>query len=110
MQPGGQPDLGQLMQQAQELQQQITQAQERLADAEVTGSAGGGAVRVVLAGTGEVTSVHIDPSAVDPADTETLEDLVLAALRHGADQVRELTEATLGPLAGGMGGLGLPGM
>nr|WP_189172185.1 YbaB/EbfC family nucleoid-associated protein [Pilimelia anulata] len=101
--------MQELMQQAQRMQQQVADVQAELAAAEVTGSAGGGLVRAVLAGTGEVRSIHIDPKAVDPADTETLEDLVVAALHAGADRVRALTEEKLGPVTGGMGGLGLPG-
>jgi nucleoid-associated protein EbfC len=106
---GGQPNLQKLMLQAQKMQQQIATAQAELAEAEVTGTAGGGLVTVTLSGTGEVTSVKIDPTAVDPDDVETLEDLVLAALHNGAEAVRELTEEKMGPVSGGMGGLGLPG-
>jgi nucleoid-associated protein EbfC len=106
---GGQPNLQKLMLQAQKMQQQIATAQAELAEAEVTGTAGGGLVTVTLSGTGEVTSVKIDPTAVDPDDIETLEDLVLAALHNGAEAVRELTEEKMGPVSGGMGGLGLPG-
>jgi DNA-binding YbaB/EbfC family protein len=106
---GGQPNLQKLMLQAQKMQQQIATAQAELAEAEVTGTAGGGLVTVTLSGTGEVTSVKIDPTAVDPDDVEILEDLVLAALHNGAEAVRELTEEKMGPVSGGMGGLGLPG-
>jgi nucleoid-associated protein EbfC len=107
--PGGQPTLQQLMQQAQKMQQQIATAQAELAEAEVTGTAGGGLVTVTLSGTGEVTAVKIDPKVVDPDDVETLEDLVLAALHNGTEAVRQLTEEKMGPVSGGMGGLGLPG-
>ncbi|GAA2518517.1 YbaB/EbfC family nucleoid-associated protein [Pilimelia columellifera] len=110
MRPGGQPNLQQLMKQAQKMQQQMVQAQAELAEAELVGTAGGGLVSVTASGTGEVKSVRIDPKAVDPDDVETLEDLVLAALHHAADQARALTESRMGPAAGGMGGLGLPGM
>jgi nucleoid-associated protein EbfC len=109
MRPGGQPNLQQLMQQAQKMQQQLAEAQAELAEAEVTGTAGGGLVTVAIAGSGEVKSVKIDPKAVDPDDVETLEDLVLAALHSANDAVRKLTEQKMGPVAGGMGGLGLPG-
>ena len=110
MRPGGQPNLQQLMKQAQKMQQQVAAAQAELAEAEVTGTAGGGLVTVTVAGTGEVKAVRIDPRAVDPDDVETLEDLVVAALHNAAEEVRQLTEAKLGPVAGGLGGgLGLPG-
>jgi DNA-binding YbaB/EbfC family protein len=105
--PGGQPNLQQLMKQAQKMQQQMAEAQTELAGAELTGTAGGGLVTVTVTGTGEVTGIKIDPKAVDPDDVETLEDLVLAALHNAAEQARTLTEQKMGPLAGG---LGLPGM
>jgi hypothetical protein len=97
------------MKQAQKMQEQMATAQAELAEAEVTGTAGGGLVTVVVSGTGEVRSVKIDPKAVDPDDVETLEDLVLAAVHNATEAVRELTEQKMGPLAGGLGGLGLPG-
>jgi nucleoid-associated protein EbfC len=107
---GGQLDLQQLMQQAQQIQEQLASAQEDLAAAEVTGSAGGGLVTVTMSGAGEVKSVKISPSAVDPEDVETLEDLVVAALQAAAEEQRQLTERTMGPLAGGLPGMpGLPG-
>jgi DNA-binding YbaB/EbfC family protein len=108
--PGGQPNLQQLMQQAQKMQQQMAEAQAELAEAELTGTAGGGLVTVTVSGGGEVKAVKIDPKAVDPDDVETLEDLVLAALHNAAEEARQLTERKLGPLAGGVGGLGLPGL
>jgi DNA-binding YbaB/EbfC family protein len=98
------------MKQAQKMQQQMAEAQAELAEAEVTGTAGGGLVTVTTTGNGEVKAVKIDPRAVDPDDVETLEDLVLAALHNAAEEARALTERTLGPVTGGMGGLGLPGL
>ncbi len=112
MRPGGQPNLQQLLKQAQKMQQQVADAQAELAEAELTGTAGGGLVSVTIRGTGEITGVRIDPKAVDPEDVETLEDLVLAALHNAAEAVRELTEEKMGPVTsgmGGLGGLGLPG-
>jgi DNA-binding YbaB/EbfC family protein len=108
--PGGQPNLQQLMKQAQKMQQQLADAQAELAEAEVTGTAGGGLVTVTQRGSGEVISVKIDPQAVDPDDVETLEDLVLAALHNASDAVKELAEEKMGPLTSGLGGMGLPGM
>jgi DNA-binding YbaB/EbfC family protein len=94
------------MKQAQKMQQQMAEAQAELAEAEVTGTAGGGLVTVTMKGTGEVSAVKIDPKAVDPDDVETLEDLVLAAVHNAMESVRELTEQKMGPLASGLGGLG----
>jgi nucleoid-associated protein EbfC len=107
--PGGQPNLQQMLKQAQKMQQQMAAAQAELAEAEVTGTAGGGLVTVTMSGAGEVKAVKIDPGAVDPDDVETLEDLVVAALHNANDAVRALTEEKMGPVAGGMGDLGLPG-
>ena len=110
MRPGGQqPNMQQLMKQAQKMQEQMVAAQQELAEAEVTGTAGGGLVTVTVNGGGEVLAIKIDRSIVDPDDIETLEDLVMLAFREATDAARELTEQKMGPLAGGLGGLGLPG-
>ncbi|MCA0144816.1 YbaB/EbfC family nucleoid-associated protein [Blastococcus sp. LR1] len=111
--PGGQPDLSQLMKQAQEMQQQLVAAQEELAATEVIGTAGGGLVSATMTGDGELTALTIAPAAVDPADIETLQDLVVAAVRDAKRTADELAASAMGPLAGGLGGpgggLGLPG-
>ncbi len=111
MKPGGQqPNMQQLMKQAQKMQQQMIAAQEELAKAEVQGTAGGGLVTATVTGAGEVVSIKIKPEAVDPDDVESLEDLVIAAIRDAARAASELAEQKMGPLTQGMGGLGLPGM
>ena len=109
MRPGGQPNLQQMMKQAQKMQQQLAAAQAELAETELTGTAGGGLVTVTVTGTGEIRAGKIDPKAVDPDDVETLEDLVLAAVRNANEEARRLTEEKMGPVTGGMSGLGLPG-
>ena len=109
MRPGGQPNMQQIMKQAQKMQEQMAQAQAELAAAELTGTSGGGLVTVVVTGLGEFKSVKIDPKAVDADDVETLEDLVLAAIHNAAEAQRELTEQKIGPATGGLGGLTLPG-
>jgi DNA-binding YbaB/EbfC family protein len=101
--------MQQLMKQAQKMQQQLAAAQEQLAQAEVTGTAGGGMVTATMTGSGELTAITISPQAVDPDDVETLQDLVVAAVRDANRAAGELTQSTMGPLAGGMGGMGLPG-
>jgi hypothetical protein len=106
---GGQPNMQQLMKQAQRMQEQVEAAQNELAAAEVTGTAGGGLVTVTLKGSGELTALTIDPSAVDPDDIETLQDLIIAAVRDANRAVGELAAEKMGPITGGMGGLGLPG-
>lgn len=110
MQPGQQPDMSALLAQAQQVQQQLMEAQEALANAEVQGQAGGGLVQVTSKGSGEIVAVRIDPKVVDPDDVETLQDLILGALSDAAKQVTILAQSKLGPLAGGLGDLGLPGM
>jgi DNA-binding YbaB/EbfC family protein len=102
--------MQQLMKQAQKMQQQLVEAQAQLAQTEVVGSAGGGLVTATVTGSGDVLSIMIDPSAVDPDDVESLEDLVVAAIRDAATNAAELQQSAMGPLAGGLGGLGLPGM
>jgi nucleoid-associated protein EbfC len=109
---GGSPDMAQLLQQAQQMQQQLVAAQEELAQTEVTGSAGGNLVTATMTGTGELTALTIAPAAVDPDDLETLQDLVVAAVRDAKRAADELAAQQMGPLAGGLGGgggLGLPG-
>ena len=110
--PGGQtPDMSQLLQQAQQMQQQLLAAQQELAETEVTGSAGGNLVTATMTGSGELTALTIAPAAVDPDDIETLQDLVVAAIRDAKRAAEELAASRMGPLAGGLGGgLGLPGL
>jgi DNA-binding YbaB/EbfC family protein len=110
--PGGQPDMAQLLKQAQQMQQQLVAAQQELAHAEVTGSAGGGLVTATMSGDGELTALSIAPAAVDADDLETLQDLVVAAVRDAKRAADELAADRMGPLAGGLGGggLGLPGL
>ncbi|QGF25062.1 YbaB/EbfC family nucleoid-associated protein [Raineyella fluvialis] len=96
-------DMNALMQQAQAMQAQVQQAQAELAVTSISGSAGGGLVTVVMTGSGEVTSVSIKPEACDPEDTESLGDLIVAALRDANNQAAALAQQKLGPLAGGMG-------
>ena len=104
MQPGGQPDMSALLAQAQQVQQKLMEAQEQLANTEVHGQAGGGLVQVTMKGSGEVVGVSIDPKVVD------LQDLIVGAHADAARQVTMLAQERLGPLAGGMGDLGLPGL
>ena len=98
--------------------QQALSAQQELANTEVTGTAGGGVVRAVVSGVGQLIDVTIDPSVIDPADpaetAATIADLVLAAVRDAYRAAGDLQQQKMGPLAGGLGGglggLGLPGM
>lgn len=112
---GGGLDLGALLQQAQQMQEQLVDAQQRLAEATVDGSVAGGAVTVTITGAGELTAVRIAPEALDGTDADALADLgdlVVAAFRDARAKADALTEELIGPFGGlGDGGLpGLPGM
>src|SRR4051794_11982273 len=108
--PGGQPDMAQLLQQAQQMQQQLVAAQEELARPEVTRSARRNLGTATNTGNGERPAPTTSPAAVDPDDLETLQDLVVAAVRDAKRAADELTASRMGPLAGGLGGgMGLPG-
>ena len=100
-------NMGDLQKMAREMQANMAKAQAELAEATVEGSAGGGAVVVVLSGTQECKTVRIQKDAVDPSDVETLQDLVLAAFTDALNKSRELAAQRLG---GVTGGLKLPGM
>ena len=100
-------DFSQLLAQAQNMQQQLLDAQQKAAEQVVEGQAGGGVVRVRVTGGFDFQQVTIDPSVVDPADVEMLQDLVLAATRDALAQVNELNQEAMGGLmpGGGLGGL-----
>jgi nucleoid-associated protein EbfC len=102
--------MQQLMKQAQKMQQQLADAQAELAELEVDGSAGGGLVTAKVTGSGELLAVSIDPRAIDPDDVETLQDLIVAAIRDATRAASALAAEKMGPLTGGMGGLGIPGL
>ena len=105
-----QPNMQQLLQQAQKMQQEMMAMQESLKDEVVEASAGGGMVTVKATGDLHVTAITIDPRAVDPEDVELLQDMVLAAVNEALRAAQELASEKLGGIAGGLGGLGLPGM
>ncbi|HEU0213581.1 MAG TPA: YbaB/EbfC family nucleoid-associated protein [Jiangellaceae bacterium] len=98
-------DVQQLLQQAQRMQEQLMSAQQNLAETQVTGTSGGGLVTATVTGSGELVSLDIAPSVVDPADVETLSDLVVAAVRDATAQAQRLAADRMGPLGQGLGGL-----
>ncbi len=102
-------NLQQLMQMGQQLQARMSQLQESLERQAVTATAGGGMVTVTADGKGEVKKVKIDPTCVDPADVEMLEDLVLAAVNQAQTKAKELYEAEMKKATGGLP-LQLPGL
>ena len=99
---GGAPGMNQMMKQVQKMQADMAAAQDALAQATVEGSAGGGMVKVVVTGSGEVQSVRIAPEVVDPEDVEMLEDLVLAAVAEAQKRAAELYQAEVRKLASGL--------
>ena len=110
MDPGGQIDMQQLLAAAQQMQDQLMNAQQELADAVVEGSAGGGLVKAKVNGQGDLVDLTISPGAIDgsdPAETaQTIADLVLAAVRDANRAAGELQQEKMGPLASGIGALG----
>ena len=101
-----QPNMNDLLKQAQKMQEQLMEAQQAAADQVVEGHAGGGVVKVTVTGAMEFQSVTIDPAAVDPEDVAMLEDLVLAAIHDAVGKVNELSQQSMGGLdLGGLGGL-----
>ncbi len=107
-------DMQQLFAAAQQMQEQLMSAQQALADAEVTGTAGGGLVKAVVNGQGELLDITIEAGAVDTADPEetarTIADLVLAAVRDAYRAAEALQQQQMGPFAAAVSGAGLPGM
>lgn len=108
---GSMPNMGgnnmnNLMKQAQKMQRQMEEMQQKLQTSEFTGTAGGGAVTVKVSGSKEVLSVVIAPSAVDPDDVEMLQDLVMAATNEALRQVDAFQAGQMQGITGGMGGLG----
>ncbi len=96
-------DLSKLMSQATRMQAEMKKTQDALAQAEVTASVGGGKVTVTGTAAGDITSVKIDPSVVDPADVEILEDLILTGVRQMILEGRKLQEKEMKKVTGGMG-------
>jgi nucleoid-associated protein EbfC len=109
-----QMDMQQLFAAAQQMQEQLMNAQQALADAEVTGTAGGGLVTATVNGQGELMDLSIETAAVDPNDVEetarTIADLVLAAVRDAYRSAEDLQQQQMGPFAAAMSGGGMPGM
>ncbi|CAN5293488.1 hypothetical protein BH09ACT11_BH09ACT11_04900 [soil metagenome] len=105
-------DMGSLLEQAQQMQDQMMQAQRRLAEATVDGTVAGGAVTVTVNGVGELLTVAIRAGEFDGSDIDDLTDLgdlVVAAYRDAKAQADEMAAASLSPLTGGLGeGPGLP--
>lgn len=106
-------DLQRMMKEAQKMAAEVQKAQAELADMTVEGSAGGGAVKATASGDLRLLSVTLDPELLadtEPDDIEMIGDAVTAAVNDALDKARAMQEQRLGPLAGGLSGMGLPGM
>ena len=96
-------NLKKMMQQAAKMQEQMQSAQADLADKQVTATAGGGKVTVVANGAGDVLSIKIDKSIIDPEDVEMLEDLILSGVQKAITQGKELASSEMSKLTEGLG-------
>lgn len=101
--------MANLQRMAMQMQQDMARIQQELGEAEIEGSSGGGVVHAVVSGKQELRSVTIDPAAVDPADVEMLQDLVVAAVNDALESSRRLAEQKMAAVTGGLGG-GLGGL
>ncbi|MDZ4063311.1 MAG: YbaB/EbfC family nucleoid-associated protein [Coriobacteriia bacterium] len=101
------PNLQNMMKQAQKMQADMARVQEELANEQVEASVGGGMVKVVMTGDMRVSSVAIDPAAVDPDDIAMLQDMVAAAVNEASRQAQELASKRMGAITGG---LDIPGL
>jgi DNA-binding YbaB/EbfC family protein len=101
--PGG-FDVNALMKQAQQMQDQMLEAQEKLKDETVEASAGGGMVKVKMGGDLTLREIAIDPEAIDPEEAELLAEMVQAAVNEGLRAAQELASSKMGGITGGLGG------
>lgn len=104
---GGMQQGGGMMQQIKKLQEQMVEAQAKLAEETVTATVGGGAIKVTVTGDQRCKAVEIDPELLKDADAEMLQDMLLSAFNMALDKSREMAEERMGPLAGGLSGMGL---
>lgn len=96
-------NFGNILKQAQQMQAKMAEVQKHLATLEIKGNSGGGMVEVVLSGTGDLISIKIDPSVVNAAEADVLEDLIVAAFNDAKKKVEEASNAAMNKVTGGMG-------
>jgi nucleoid-associated protein EbfC len=99
--------IGKLMKQAARMQQQVEQIQQDLARRTVEATSGGGGVKVVVRCDGTLASIKIDPQALNPADAQLLEDMILSAANQALSQAKEISNAEMGKVTAGFN---LPGL
>ena len=95
-------NLGQMMKQVQDMQARMAEMQEKLVDIEIVGASGGGTVQVTVNGKGTVKTLKIDPSVVNPAETDVLKDLIVVALNDAKSKVDEMSQGEMSKLTGGL--------
>ncbi|KXB35277.1 DNA-binding protein, YbaB/EbfC family [Atopobium deltae] len=100
-------NMAQMMKQARKMQEQLAQTEEKLRDMEVSSSAGGGMVKVTATGGMRITSIQIDPEAVNPEDTDLLQDMILAAVNDALNSAQDLASQQMSAVTGG---LNIPGL
>lgn len=105
---GGAGGGGGMMNQLKRLQEQMEQTQAQLAEETVTATVGGGAIKITMTGDQRCKDIVIDPDLLKDADAEMLQDMLLSGINMALDQSRKLAEDRMGPLAGGLSGMGLP--
>lgn len=103
------PNIGQFLEAAQRVQQQVAQIQSELGQKTVEGSAGGGMVKVTVSGRQQVMAVEIEKAIVDPKDVQMLQDLIMAATNQALARASELAKQEMSQIAGGLP-LNLPGL
>ena len=96
-----------MLKQVRQMQSQMMQIQENLANETVEASVGGGMVTATFTGQGDMKGIKIDPDVIDPEDKEMLEDLVISAVNEGLKKSRELMSERMGGLTGALGALGM---
>lgn len=103
-------NFGNILKQAQQMQAKMAEVQKQLESLEIKGNSGGGMVEVVLSGKGDLISIKVDPSIVDPKEVDVLEDLIVAAFNDAKKKVEDVSNAAMNKVTGGMGlppGLGI---
>ncbi len=103
-------DMQKMLKQARKMQAQLNEVQDSLADVTVDATAGGGMVKATMNGAGELQSIAIDPSALDPEDVELLQDMIVAAVNEASRNAQEIANQRMSSVTGGMNIPGLSGL
>lgn len=101
-------NIAQMMKQAQALQSKMADLQEQLKEYQDEGSSGAGMVKMTINGKGEIVSLKIDPSLLNPSEVDILEDLIIAAFRDGKEKVETYVNIEMNKITGGLGDFKLP--